>query len=99
MHSLMEQIQLVVCNAYKQQNFQYLNFYYFSVSLQQQFQKNGGKKRVPKETLQKKRVPKETLQKKRMPKETLQKKRVPKETLKKKRVSKETLKKKIQIKK
>jgi len=58
------------------------------------FLKLGGKKRVPKETLQKKRVPKETLQKKRVPKETLQKKRVPKETLQKKRVSKETLQKK-----
>ena len=51
---------------------------------------NGGKKRIPKETIQKKRIPKETVQKKRIPKETVQKKRVPKEVNKVKKLKKLT---------
>jgi hypothetical protein len=53
----------------------------------------GGKKRIPKKTVQKKRIPKETVQK-RIPKKTVQKKRIPKETVQK-RIPKKTVQKRI----
>jgi hypothetical protein len=71
----------------------------------------GGKKRIPKKTVQKripkktvqKRIPKKTVQKripkktvqKRIPKKTVQKKRIPKKTVQKKRIPKKTVEKRI----
>jgi hypothetical protein len=55
---------------------------------------NGGKKRIPKKTVQKKKIPKETVQK-RIPKEILQK-RLPKEILQKRLPKKTVQKKKYQ---